>query len=94
MSRRAWIALLVAAVAVAVLLSPVASSLPDGLEWIAEHLGFANREAPAAVAAPMPDYAVPAPGLPEPVKTALAGLLGVLLTFAAAWGLARLLKRG
>ena len=94
MTRRAWIALLIGAVIVAVLLSPLASSLPDGLEWIAEHLGFASREAPVAVSAPMPDYTVPAPGLPEPVKTALAGLLGVIITFALGYGLARLMKRG
>lgn len=94
MTRRAWVALLLAAIVVAVLLSPLASSLPDGLEWIAEHLGFAGREAPAAVSTPLADYSLPAAGLPEPVRTAIAGVVGVLLTFAVAYALARLMKRG
>jgi len=90
MTRRAWIALVVAAVVVAVLLSPLASALPDGLEWAAERLGFSAAEASRSTG-PFADYTVPG-GLPEPVSTALAGVLGVGLTLALGWGLARLLK--
>ncbi len=82
MSRPVWIALAIAAVAVAVILSPLASPLPDGLEWAAEKLGFASRESPL-INPPLADYQVPVPA-PEPLRTILAGLLGVGITFAAA----------
>lgn len=68
----------------------VASSSPDGLERVAEDLGFADRAAPPH-AAPLPDYAVPglSPGLSAP----LAGLIGTLAVGGLAWGLGRGLTR-
>ncbi|MBC7289227.1 MAG: PDGLE domain-containing protein [Armatimonadetes bacterium] len=92
MSRRAWVVLLFAAFIIAACLSPIASSLPDGLEWIAEHLGVASREAPI-MKAPLADYTVPG-SLPDPLKTALGGVLGAAVTFGLAWGVSKLLKRG
>ncbi|MDI6873466.1 PDGLE domain-containing protein [Candidatus Solincola sp.] len=96
-------------VALALLVSPWASSAPDGLEKVAEDKGFiekAEETDPAWESAPIPDYAVP--GLTreavdeetgevveEPTKlaTALAGLVGTVAIFLIAWGLALVLKK-
>ncbi len=64
----------------ALFLSPLASSLPDGLERVAENLGFAERAGNIHKAL-LPDYTVP--GIPhEGLATGLAGLIGVLLIFS------------
>ncbi len=75
----------------AVVLSPFASSYPDGLEWVAERYGFLKEGAPLFVA-PLPDYTVPAMG-EGAVSTALAGLAGVALVALLGMALARLLLR-
>ncbi len=82
------IALLVAAV-----LSPLASSSPDGLERVATDLGFIDKgEGKNIIDALIPDYLFP--GIEnEAVATAAAGVLGTLITFGAAYGLARLVKK-
>lgn len=66
----------------AVFLSPFASAWPDGLEKVAERLGFIHLgEGKPALTSPIPDYLMP--GLnSEAFATALAGLLGTLLTFS------------
>lgn len=81
---------LVVALAV-VLLTPLASADPDGLERVAEDLGFleAGADSPYQV---LPDYTVPFLG-EGPVSTIVAGLLGALLVAALAFGVARLLRR-
>ncbi|OPZ89620.1 MAG: cobalt transport protein CbiN [candidate division TA06 bacterium ADurb.Bin417] len=82
---------LLIALVLAFLFSPLASSWPDGLEKVAEGLGFLERGGPAAPA-PAPDYLVP--GIrSEALSTALAGLTGTLLVFGASLGLAALLRR-
>lgn len=81
-------------VALATLLSPFASSSPDGLERVAEDHGFAGKasQTPAWQHAPAADYAVP--GLRrEGLSTAVAGLAGTAATFAAASALTALLAR-
>lgn len=91
-SRRAgslrWaLAGLVLALAVT-LLAPLASAYPDGLERVAEDLGFVAlaREAPYTI---IPDYVLP--GIPnEAIATIVAGVLGTLIVAAVALGLARL----
>lgn len=80
-----------AALGVALILGPLASSWPDGLERVAERLGFGG-EAQAVAPAPLPDYEVPGVGIPW-LSTALAGVLGTLICLAVAWGLARLVSR-
>ena len=83
----------VAALVIALVLSPFASGLPDGLEWVAESLGFLHASAPT-FAAPLADYTIPG-SLPVAVSTSLAGLAGVLAVFAlgcataSAWNLSR-----
>jgi len=74
-------------IAVAAFLSPFASTLPDGLDYAAEHLGFAGRAA-AAWPAPFPEYALPFLSSPA-VATAAAGVVGTLLAAAVAWGVSR-----
>lgn len=65
------------ALVVATMLSPFASSRPDGLEWVAERYGFLHEGAPLFVT-PLADYAVPAIGNAA-LSTGLAGFIGVLL---------------
>lgn len=76
--RGLWVAGLALAVALAVL-SPLASSHPDGLEWVAEQQGFLNR-AVEPVGGIIPDYALP--GISnQALATIAAGVIGVLLVF-------------
>ena len=84
---------LVTALFLATVVSPWASSSPDGLEKVAHDKGFAAtaEDKPLWTAAPLADYAV-ARIKHEPVATGLAGLIGTVLVFAATVGLARLLR--
>lgn len=82
---------LAAALAVAILLGPLASEAPDGLEYVGRRLGFLGAELPPLLPAPIPDYELP--GLPAHVglATAAAGLIGTLVVFAVGLALARAL---
>jgi cobalt/nickel transport protein len=88
---------LAVAIALALIVSPWASSSPDGLEKVAEDKGFiekAEETDPAWGSSPVPDYAMP--GLEEShpaLATALAGLAGTVAIFLIAWGLALVLKK-
>ena len=79
-SRRSALAPALAAVLIALVLSPFASSSPDGLEWVAEKLGFLRESAPL-FAAPFAGYSLPGM-LSEGLSTGLAGLVGVLAVLA------------
>lgn len=72
------------------LLSPLASSSPDGLERVAEDKGFINtaREAWYEL---LPDYTIPGIGN-EALATILSGIFGTALLFGIGYGIARLLK--
>jgi hypothetical protein len=81
------------AVVVAVVISQFASSSPDGLEFVAGREGFADTVTPHAVdGSPLADYGS---GLFDggAVGTAVAGLIGVVATFAVGYGLLRLSRR-
>ena len=80
---------LAASVIIGGMLSPFASVFPDGLEWVAEKYNFLHESAPLFVR-PLPDYTVPSIGN-EMISTAVAGLLGVFVTYVAAWILARVI---
>jgi cobalt/nickel transport protein len=84
------------ALAVAVFLSPWASSLPDGLERVAENLGFIKKAGQSGGAfwqgAPLSDYKFPGI-LNEGRATALSGLLGTLAMVGLGWGIGRLLRK-
>lgn len=72
-------------------LSPLASSHPDGLEWVAEKQGFLSV-ARDSIYNLIPDYVMP--GLSnETVATIIAGILGVVIVFVLALGLAQTRKK-
>jgi len=74
-----------------VLLSPLASAAPDGLERVAEDLGCIEQglDAPYRL---LPDYTMP--GLGETgLSTIVAGVVGAIVAAALALGLGRLLRR-
>ena len=71
-------------------ISPLASSSPDGLERVAENEGFIGlaQDAPFQLIA---DYVFP--GVEnEALATILAGLIGTLILFGVAYGIAWLVK--
>lgn len=72
------------------LLSPLASSSPDGLEKVAEDKGFIET-AREAFFELIPDYVLPGVGS-EAGATILAGIIGTLILFGIGYGLAQLLK--
>jgi cobalt/nickel transport system permease protein len=72
-------------------LSPLASSNPDGLERVAEDFGFIEL-AQSSLFNIIPDYEMP--GISNPVfATIAAGVVGVLIVFGVSLGLARSEKR-
>jgi cobalt/nickel transport system permease protein len=82
-----WVAGLLIAIALAVA-SPLASANPDGLEFVAEEQGFADK-AQASSLQIIPDYVMP--GIAdERVATIVAGILGVIVVFFAAIAVAYL----
>jgi cobalt/nickel transport system permease protein len=88
--RGVWAAGLALAVALAVV-SPLASSDPDGLERVAENIGFLDRaqDAPYTLIA---DYVLP--GVQnEALATILAGVIGLTIVFIVAYGVARMRRR-
>ena len=79
-----------AAVFVALLLSPFASALPDGFEWIAGKYNFMHQSAPA-FAGIFPDYTISSIDN-EMLSTGLAGLVGVICCFGLAWISVRIME--
>lgn len=87
---RWWVAGYIVAVALT-LLAPFASGSPDGLERVAEDVGFIDRalDAPYAIIA---DYQLP--GIAnEAVATVLAGVIGVTIVYMLVAGGAYLVHR-
>lgn len=83
--------LLGSAFLLALVASPFASGLPDGLEWVAGQYRFLHESAPRFVQL-LPDYSIPGMGN-EALSTGLAGVIGVAATFALSWVVARVLRR-
>lgn len=73
------------------LFSPLASEFPDGLEWVAEQVGFIEtaQDAPYQL---LPDYTIPFLG-ETAVSTILSGIIGALLVAAITYALGRMLQR-
>lgn len=79
---------LIVSFGLAVFVAPFACPWPDGLEALAEKLGFEHAATQPLLPSPVPDYAMP--GFTSPViATAVAGATGALVVF----GLALLLSR-
>ncbi|WP_435019813.1 energy-coupling factor ABC transporter permease [Tundrisphaera sp. TA3] len=77
------------ALAVAIFVSPWASEHADGLEYVGGRLRFVPEDAPAMVAAPIPDYKVKGLAGGDSAATAAAGAVGTAVVFAAGLVLAR-----
>ena len=90
-AARSFAAPALAAVLIALCLSPFASPLPDGLEAVMAQYQVWRQSAPLFVT-PLVDYQV-AGVASEALSTGLAGLIGAVLTFLAAGALAIPLTR-
>jgi cobalt/nickel transport system permease protein len=88
--RRWWIAGLAIAAVIVVVLAPLASADPDGLEAVALAHGFLEA-ARGALYSILPDYTVP--GLTGTASTIVAGLIGVAVVFGLLWLVGRALAR-
>jgi cobalt/nickel transport system permease protein len=88
---RGWVVVgLLVALAV-VLLAPLASAFPDGLERVAEDIGFINQAASAPYEL-LPDYTVPFLGETS-LSTIVAGLLGALIVAGLTLLIIRLVRQ-
>ena len=86
-----WLIGIVIVALVVIVLAPLASSDPDGLERVAEDNGFI-AQAENVVGGLLGDYAIP--GIDDPtVSTILSGLLGVAILLAVVFLLGRVLAR-
>ena len=86
-----WLAGLAMAALVVLVLAPLASSDPDGLERVAIDAGFAGQGTDAAFEI-LPDYSVPVLG-DGPLSLIAAGLVGILVIVAIVWLIGRALAR-
>ena len=88
---RGWVLAGVIISLAVVLLSPLASAFPDGLERVAGDLGFLNsaQSAPYQV---FPDYTVPFLG-ETPISTIVAGIIGALVVLVLAFIAGRTLQK-
>ena len=86
-----WLSPVVGIVLVAGMLSLFASAWPDGLERVAENMGFIDlgEQVRVAVATPLADYEIEGVGQ---IGTSIAGLVGSTSCFAIAFGLAKAIK--
>ena len=88
------LALVLVSLLLAVGVSSFASAQPDGLEYVAEQLGFEDTASAehATADSPVADYE--ADGVEDArLSTGLAGLAGVVVTAALAFGLFWALRR-
>jgi len=90
LGRHWWLAGLAIAAAVVIVLAPLASPDPDGLERVAEDKGFLEQ-AQDALFSIIPDYTIP--GLEGSLSTILAGLIGIALVFGLMVLLGRVVAR-
>ena len=89
-SRYWWLIGLAIAAIMVILLAPLASADPDGLERVAGDQGFLGN-AREALFSILPDYTIP--GLDGNVPRVVAGLIGVALVFGIMLLVGRLLAR-
>jgi len=74
----------------AIFVAPFACPWPDGLESVAKALGFETNAGAPALHGPLAGYRLPWIGSAT-LATAVAGLVGTVLAFIAAYALARIL---
>lgn len=83
-----------AVIGLVILILPIVSEKPDGLEKVSEHtMGFLKKDDfKPTTKAPMPDYTIP--GLKQKFDTRqLAGIIGVFVVFGISVFIGYLLKR-
>ena len=85
-----WVVSGLAIALVIVLLSPLASGDPDGLERVAADIGFIQQGANVPYQI-LPDYTLPFLG-ESGLSTILAGAIGALIVAAIAIGIGRLVR--
>lgn len=87
---RGWVVGGVLVTLLVVLLSPLASRFPDGLEWVAGEQGFLNTalQAPYRI---LPNYTIPFLG-DTALSTIVAGIVGTLLVAGLTVGMIRLMR--
>ena len=71
---------LIASLIIGGFISLFASSSPDGFEKAGEEIGYIEHATASKLSSPMPDYTIP--GIDSWLSSSLAGLTGVVLTFA------------
>jgi cobalt/nickel transport system permease protein len=88
---RGWLVPIVSIVLVAGVLSLFASAWPDGLEKVAENIGFIGLSEKVRVVVPTPlaDYGIQDLGA---IGTSIAGLIGATVCFTVAFGIAKVVK--
>ena len=88
---KGWLVPVVSILLIAGVLSLVASGWPDGLERVAENLEFMDlaEEVRIEVPTPFADYENESLGI---IGTSIAGLLGAVASFGAAFGIAKVVK--
>jgi cobalt/nickel transport system permease protein len=89
--RRTWVAGIAIAALIVIVLAPLASRDPDGLERVAEDLGFIDR-ARNFVSGLLPNYEIP--GISDPTIGAIvSGLIGIAIVVGIVLLLGRLVAR-
>jgi cobalt/nickel transport system permease protein len=88
---RSWVVPVVSIFLVAGLLSLFASAWPDGLEKVAEDTGFIGLAEQVRISVPTPfaDYTF---NDSEGIGTSIAGIVGSIVCFGVAWGIAQVVK--
>jgi cobalt/nickel transport system permease protein len=81
---------LLATLGLGIFVAPLACQWPDGLESVAEKLGFVHAATEPTLPALAPDYAFPGIRF-APLATALAAAVGCVVVFVLALILARIL---
>lgn len=90
LGRHWWVVGLAVAALIVIVIVPLASPDPDGLERVAQDQGFL-ASARDAISGIIPDYVVP--GVDGKLSTILAGLIGVGVVFGLMVLVGRLLVR-
>lgn len=93
MKKKNVVWILIGCALFAIMAAFIASSHPDGLEWVAEKAGFIHfGEGKEVFTSPMPDYLMPCIKN-EFLSSVVAAIGGTLLMFGVVWGIGRLLQR-
>jgi cobalt/nickel transport system permease protein len=90
-SRLVWLTGLLIALTL-VIISPLASTNPDGLEWVAERYGFLGA-AQAPLYQILPDYLLPGISS-QSLATIAAGILGIVIILGVSIGVAYTRRSG